>query len=70
MITVKAGHIRTQHPINREEVAANEDVAIRLQRDRTNKPVRSCSWIKTVVQRAIGIEPGNAVAVRAVDGGE
>ena len=33
-------------------------------------PVRSSARIKTAVQTPIGIEPGNAVAVRAIDPGE
>jgi len=57
--------MRTPHAIDREEVAADEHVAIRLQRDRTNQPVRACAGIETAIQTAIGIEAGNPVAVRA-----
>src|SRR5580765_3142691 len=35
-----------------------------------NPPVHSCARIETVVQTAVGIEPGNVVAIRAVDSGE
>ena len=67
---VKAGNARARYSINAEEVAADEHIAIGLQRNRTNPPVRSCAWIKTAVQTPIGIEPRNVVAIRAVDGGE
>src|SRR5678816_3154496 len=62
--------MRAQHSVHREEFTADEHVAIRLQRDRTNKPVRSSTWIETAVQTAIGIEAGNVVAIRAIDTGE
>ena len=67
---VKGKRTWTHHAIDREEVAADEYVAIRLQRDRVNNIVRSCARIETAVQVAIGVEPRNPVPVRAVDAGE
>ena len=55
----------TRHAIDSGEVAADEHFAIRLQRDGTNQSVWPCVRIETVIQTAIGIEPGNSAVVRA-----
>ena len=70
-IGIEAGNVVAVRAIDGGEPAPDEHLAIRLQRDRRNGTARySCARIETAVQTAVGIEPGNAVAVRAVDGGE
>src|SRR5438132_5351150 len=58
--------MRTRQSIDRSEVPSDEHLAIRLQRQRENAPVRSCAGIETEVQIAIRVEPGNSVSVRAI----
>ena len=52
------------------ERASDEHLAIGLHDDSTDTGVYARARIETAVQTAIGIETGNVVAVRAVDGGE
>src|ERR1700674_2376248 len=62
--------MRTHRSVDDGEVAADEYVAIPLQRHGMNTSVRSRARIETRIQIAIRIEPGDTIAGRAVDGGE
>src|SRR2546423_15018615 len=53
-----------------EEISAVQFLAIRLHRNPRNTLVRSSARIETAVQTPIGIEPGNAVSVRAIHSAE
>lgn len=46
--------MRTHHAVDREEIAADEKLAVRLQRDATNDSVRTGAWIETEVQTPVG----------------
>jgi len=55
-IRIEPGHAVAGDPVDLGETAADEHLAIGLQRDQINRPRHS--WIKTAVQTAVGIESG------------
>jgi len=63
---IKPGDSIAVRAIDGRETAADQHLAIRLQRNRTNSPVCSSARIETVVQAAVRIEPGHSAAVRAI----
>src|SRR4051812_38257356 len=66
-IGVEAGNAITVRAVDGAELAADDNLAIRLQSDRVNLSVRPCSRIETAVQASIRVEPGNSGPIRADD---
>ena len=70
-VGIEPGDAAAVRAIHRDEITAGEHFAIGLQDD-TPDPISrrgaacACARIETAVQTSIGIEPGNAVSVRAV----
>ena len=47
--------------------AANDNATIRLNDDRVNVPARSVNWIKTQVNAAVSVKPGEIESRRKID---
>src|SRR5947209_19273352 len=62
--------MRTHHAIDRGEVAAEDHVAIRLQRQGKNTAVRACAGIESGIQTSVDIESSNAVAICVIERGK
>jgi len=81
-IRVEPREVRASYSIDRIERAREQHSAVRLQRDMVNEALRDLvkKWVnrddsvqailKTRVQAAIRVEPGDAAAGRPVNGGE
>src|SRR5439155_19771249 len=69
-IGVEARHARAGDTVERGKSPANEDSAIRLQRDPRHPFVRSRAVVEGRVQRAFGVETADGVARYAIDRSE
>lgn len=65
-IGVEPGNTVARNAIHLGEFPADQHLAIGLQGQLPRHAIGACPWIEGGIQRAIGVEPGNAVARNAI----
>ena len=69
-IGIQAGDVRPRGPVDGREVAADDRLAVRLNRDGEDVAVGPQTHLEPRIQRAVVIEPGDIIARHGIEGGE
>ena len=70
-ITIESGDLVAAGPIDGGEKTADDDLPVRLERERTNTAAGgACSGIETCVETTVAVQARHTGAAHSVDGGE